>query len=149
MAAGDVRHAEDLVEAQRDPSAVHVPGRPLVRGVEDAAAEQPAVAVLIVGRRRERAHDADERAPREVVVVRLLLAATHARRAGAQRPPAVQLGRDPLDLLGSARELLGRRVLGSERRVDEVSDGLGESNASFRDEGVAGRGCFRLHHLPL
>src|SRR6185369_1731755 len=73
MAAGDVRHAEDLVEAERDPSAVHVAGRALVGGVEDAAAEEPAVAVLVFDRWRERTDDADERATRQVVIVRLLL----------------------------------------------------------------------------
>src|SRR2546421_3453510 len=94
MAAGDVRHAEDLVEAERDPSAVHVAGRALVGGVEDAPAEQPAVAVLVLDRRRERAHDTDEGAARQVVVVGFLLAGTYARRAGAPCAPTLQPGRD-------------------------------------------------------
>src|SRR2546429_5483874 len=87
MAAGDVRHAEDLVEAERDPSAVNVAWRALVGGVEDAPAEQPAVAVLVFDRPRERAPDADERAARQVVVVRFLLAGTARPPAGGPRTP--------------------------------------------------------------
>ena len=149
MTAGDVRHAEDLVEAERDPPAVHVAGRALVGGVEDAAAEQPAVAVLVLDRWRERAHDPDERTSRQVVVVRLLGAGTHTRRAVAQLAPTVQRGRDSFDLRGGVRELLGRRVLGGERGVDEVPDRLGQTNTALRDERVAGCCPFRLHHLPL
>src|SRR2546421_7407065 len=104
MAAGDVRHAEDLVEAERDPSTVHVAGRALVGGVEDAPAEQPAVAVLVLDRRRERAHDTDEGAARQVVVVRFLLAGTHARRAGAPLTPTVPGGRGPLHPLCGRRQ---------------------------------------------